>query len=314
MKADNITELSAENIRLVMRQKRPMSTIQGMAIYEDEIFQLYHTGWCGIFSLKEKNEQPLALFPLGSANSGEPDKNYTNHSNQCMFSSIHKAGNPLPLLYVTGGYGTGGDENGYFYRCMVENIELERDEKGKVTGGKSSLLQTISYKDGPLEDSNWIQPCWGCPAWFVDSENGFLYMFSCVYRTTEAFFQYNEQNRYIITRFRMPDPFGERFVLLSASDILDQFVCPYDIPFTQGGMIYGDKLYYTFGCGREKYPNGLRIFDLKEKRLCAKMDLSKGIFADEEIESCSYYKGELLVNTNTEHGGYYTLGRILEQI
>lgn len=297
-----------------MSLEKQLSSAQGMAVYGDELFQLYHTGWCAVHSLKYGHEKPDVFFPLGSANAGTPDNNYTNHSNQCMFSTVRCGENPLPLLYVTVGNGTGADDNGFFYRCAVENIVLVRDTTGKVLSGQSELLQTISYKDEGLEATKWESPCWGCPAWFVDSKKNCLYMLSCRYRTTVEFADIAGNNAYVITTFPLPDPFSEAKVILKPCDILDQFTCPFDTLFTQGGIYADGKLYYTFGMGSDKrgcYPDRLKIFDLNLRQCTETFDLSGSILGLEEIESCGFYNGELLVNTNAENVGIYSLGNIV---
>ena len=310
-----VKDLSLSKIKLVKRFDKPIVSAQGMAIYGDLIFQLYHTGYCGVFDLDQNNTKPLAFFPLGSVNEGNPTNDYLNHSNQCMFSNVHYKGNPIPLLYDTIGYGISGDENGFFYRCAVENIELEYDENGKVIGGKSTTLQVISYRNDGIENTPYEDPCWGCPAWFIDNDQKAIYMFSCRYRTTEAFKQYYDQNRFRITKFPLPNPEDGGFVMFTAKDIQDQFICPYDIMFTQGGMIKNGLLYYSFGLGDERYPLGLRVYDLNEKCLTARMDLSKSFFSTEEIESISYHDGILFCNTNAKpQGGYYSLGITEEDI
>lgn len=48
-----------------------------------------------------------------------------------------------------------------------------------------------------------------------------------------------------------------------------------------------------------EYPNAIRVFDLAEKKIVAKIDLSDSIFSNEEIESCGVYEGTLLCNTNS---------------
>ena len=154
---------------LYMKFDKILPSAQGMAIWGDFAFQLFHTGQCAVFDLKSGDPEPLCTFPLGSFNEGTPADEYTNHANQCMFSNVHRDGNPVPLLYVTIGHGTGADEDGYYYRCAVEDLHLEYGPDGRVIGGRSECLQIISYKDGPLEGMPWIKPCWGCPAWFVDS-------------------------------------------------------------------------------------------------------------------------------------------------
>lgn len=302
-----MTELSGKGIELYMRYDKILPSAQGMAAYADMAFVLYHTGVCGLYDLKTRSSRPLASFPLGSYNTGTPTKDYLNHSNQCMFSGEHLDGNPLPLLYVTAGYGTGRDKDGFFYRCAVEDIHVKRDESGGCVETESTLVQTITFSDEGIGDTKYEAPCWGCPAWFVDSENDCLYIFSSRYRTTEEFLPYYGQNRYKVTKLRKP-PLSESFVQLGAADIEDQFLLPFDILFTQGGMLAGDKIFYTFGLGDEHYPLGLRVYDLKNKCVCAKLDLSGSIFGGEELESCCFYNGELICNTNAKVGGIYVLG------
>lgn len=307
-----VKNFSPDVAELVMRYNKPLPSAQGMAIHGSLVFQLYHTGVCAIYDLETRDRVPLAVFRLGSYNDGTPDDNYTNHSNQCMFSDRCLDGNELPLLYVTTGYGTTADDDGYFYRCAVENITLDRDENGKIIAGHSETVQTVAYKDGGIEDTAFRQPCWGCPAWFIDVKGGSLYMFSAKYRTTAAYKDKWPDNRYIITRFPLPDPADGGFVTLGPKDILDQFDAPFDIPFTQGGMIAGNKLFYSFGNGNSQdylYPDGVRVYDLEKKCLCASIDLKDSVLGTEEVESISFYGDELYINTNAKpKGGYYTLG------
>lgn len=297
-----------QNAYLYMRYNKVLPSAQGMAIYGNLAFILHHTGVCAVYDLKTKESKCIVSFPLGSYNDGAEGEEYINHSNQCMFSDVFLDGNDIPLLYVTTGNRGGGDEDGYYYRCAVENIKLERNREGKIVSASSELIQTVSYINCGIEDTKWETPCWGCPAWFVDNEKKCMYMFSARYRTTDEFLQYREINRYIITKFPLPDINGAKFVKLTAADILDQFTAPFDILFTQGGMICGNKLFYTFGLGDSRYPIGLRAYDLDRKCLCAQMDLSSSVLGREEIESSSFYNGELLCNTNAEPGGIFSLG------
>lgn len=301
--------VSPEQSPLVMRYQKVLRSAQGMAIWGDLAFVLHHTGYCAVYDLESRCETCLTQFPLGSYNDGVPSAEYTNHSNQCMFSGTCLDGNPIPLLYVTAGNHFGEDENGYYYRCAVENIVLNRDEEGNVSGS-STLIQTISYKNDGIEDTPFESPCFGCPAWFADSEKGYLYIFSARYRTTAEFLPFYEKNRYIITKFKLPSPTESSFVLLHPKDILDQFLTPFDILFTQGGTLKDDKIYYTFGLGNEQYPLGMRVFDLKNKCICQEYDLTGSSFGAEEIECCAFYKGELLCNTNAPVGGIYSLGSL----
>lgn len=296
------------DVRLLMRYEKALPSAQGMAVYDNMAFILYHTGVCAIYDLVTGVPTPLAVFPLGSANDGVGGKEYINHSNQCMFGSAHFRGNSIPLMYVTTGNAGGGDADGYYYRCAVEDIRLVRDEDGRVSSASSTLVQTYCYRDEGLENTGWRKPCWGCPAWFADTENMLMHIFSARYRTTEEFLSHCDENCYRVTTFPMASPEQRGTVRLSAADILDQFDLPFDILFTQGGTLRDGKIYYTFGMGNERYPVGLRIYDLKRRACVQRLDLSDTIMGAEEIECCAFHNGELLCNTNADPGGIYALG------
>ena len=296
-----------------MRMERQGHAFQGMAILDDLVFQLFDTGLCAVFDPVSRSPEPLCVFPLGSYNEGVPDRNYKNHSNQCMFAGPRRAGG-LPLLWVTSGAGTGSDADGFFYRCSAEEITLTR-EGGRVTGGTARTLRTVSYLAGDPLPPGCEEPAWGCPAWFPDPENGFIYIFSARYRTTKDFFHLYDKNSYILTKFRLPDPADGGLTVLKAGDILDQTLFPYDAVFTQGGLLAGGRIIYTFGAGKDHYPDAVRVYGIKERRLLASIDLSASALAAEEIESCAFWHGELYVNTNSKPlGGLFRLGAVTNRI
>lgn len=287
-----------------MSFRKTFDSAQGMAVWGDEAYVLYHTGMCSVYSLISRDAEPICTFQLGSFNEGEPTTPYCNHANQAMFSGIHYEDNPIPLLYVTTGNDGGADQDGFYYRCAVENITRSDDPSGEVTF-TSELLQTIIYNNQGLEATSWESPCWGAPAFFVDTNNRSLYIFSARYRTTKQYLPYWDRNAFIITKFPLPDVVLNSRVILTAADIVDQFTTPFDILFTQGGTLYEDKIYYTFGYGNEDYPLGLRVFDLTLRKVVASLDLSRSEFANEEIECCSFYHNKLLCNTNS--GNIYSV-------
>ena len=90
-----------------------------------------------------------------------------------------------------------------------------------------------------------------------------------------------------------------------ALDILDQFVVPSDTAFTQGGLLAGDQLIYTFGCPKHGYPDEIMVFDVRQKKLTAHIRNLDEALHGEELESCAIYSGKLMLNTND--GGLYTL-------
>lgn len=288
--APNMRE--SAGIRHYMTFHRPLRSAQGMDIYGDKAFILYDKGYCGVYDLRNKQSYPIDFFPLGSCNEGTPDRNYLNHANSCMFGNLHRNGNPLPLLYVTAGTGIGYDADGYYYRCAVEDIT--KDAEGRY---HSELVQTITYSPEAEVKAPFVNPCWGCPAFFADTDKGYLYIFSARYRTKRGCTPEGEHNAYIITKFALPDVSQGGLVKLTAADILDQFSVESDVPFTQGGMLFKNRIYYTYGCPKADYPVAIQVFDLEKKTLeVERTDLSAAFYG-QEIECLGVYQGEILCNT-----------------
>ena len=277
--------------RLFMRFDKVLRSAQGMAVWRDKAFILYDTGVCAVYDLKSRDSKPLSVFPLGSFNEGIPAKEYLNHANQCMFGGIHIEDNPIPLLYVTVGTGIGADEDGFYYRLSVENI-LQTAE-----GYTAQTLQTVTYQPSDMTGSPWESPCWGCPAFFVDTQAGALYIFSARYRTKRGCVPQGEKNAIIITRFDLPDITAGPLVRLTKEDIRDQFAVKSDVEFTQGGQLTDGIIHYTFGCPKIGYPNRVMAFDVKKKKALYMVDHLDEAFRGEEIECCDWYEGQLLCNT-----------------
>ena len=299
----DMLNLNGADTKLYMRfDKAWHRAAQGMGIFEDRAYILYDTGACAIYDLVTKDPKPLDVFKLGSYREpeyqGDP---YHNHANDCMFSKTHFEGNPIPLLYVTIGTGIGTDEDGYYYRVSVENLVQGAD--GKHT---AEQLQTISYIPDGIEQTQWRQPCWGCPNWMMDPDTNSLYIFSAKYRTKAGCVPEGEKNTYIITRFDLPKVERGSFVRLTPKDIVDQFSVESDVPFTQGGTIVNGKLYYTFGAPQSvhNYHDIVMVFDLQKKCLVAQVNNMDEAMNQEEIECAAPYKGKLLVNTNGGFGIY----------
>lgn len=290
------TNLNGKNSRLYMHFQKILHSAQGMDIWGDRAFILYDTGVCAVYDLKKRDGKSLAQFPLGSYNAGTPSREYLNHANSCMFSDIHYEENPIPLLYVTIGTGIGADVDGFFYRCAVENIVMNFDEEGKEQY-TAETIQIISYQPEGIEMVPFEQPCWGCPAFFVESQEQAMYMLSARYRTKRGCVPEGECNAYIITKFRLPKLNEGSMVHLTPRDILDQFVVESDVLFTQGGTLAGKKIYYTYGCPKHDYPDRILVFDLEKKILCTQIDHLDEAFNWEEIECCAFYEGQLLCNT-----------------
>lgn len=262
-------------------------SVQGFAIYEGTGFVLYHTGVCAAYNLDEKNSQPVGVFKLGSYNDGVPDKRYANHANDAMFGDKLE-GEDFPLMYVTAGNSGESDEKGFIGYCAVEQIRL------KDGVYSSEEVQRIYYKNDGIENTSFQAPAWGWPASLVDVKGGWYYMFSARYRTKRDMAR--DDNVYIVTKFKLPDPKAGD-VTLYPKDIVDQYELPFNVFFTQGGTIYDNKIYFTYGTGKEAHPDELRVIDLdkKEYELCE--NLTDTPFGNNEIECCAFYNGRLLINT-----------------
>ena len=279
-----------------MEFEKKLPSAQGMSIWQNKAFILYDTGCCGVYDLESRKSDPLAFFPLGSYNPGIPSKDYKNHANSCMFSNVHWHGNPIPLLYVTIGNGIGQDEDGFHYRCAVENIVCTIAPDG-TEEYHAETLQIITYKPEGIEAFPFESPSWGCPAFFVDCDEGYLYIFSARYRTTRGMVPDGKKNAYIVTQFHLPMVQADSMIHLTPADILDQFTIDADVLFTQGGTLYNHRIYYTFGCPKAGYPDQVMVVDLHEKKMIALVSHMDEAFCFEEIECCEYYRGQLLCNT-----------------
>lgn len=273
-------------------------SVQGFSVWEDYAVILYHSGICAVYDLRTRDPKPLDVFKLASYDDGEADKRYANHANDMMFGGVDANG--APLMYITAGNSGEADEKGWIAYCAVEALDITRDEQGKPHFS-SRLVQKIYYKNESAEGTPWQVPGWGWPASLVDVESGRFYLHSARYRTTKDFVHLYNQNHYIVTAFPLP-PVGTGYeeVTLTAADIVDQFTYPYDILVTQGGTIRDGKLYYTFGFGKVGTPVGMRVVDLKERRLIARVDFSFTPFGRIEIECVGFYGGRLLINTQSD--------------
>lgn len=279
--------------KLYMKYERKLRAGQGMDIWRDKAFLLYDSGMCGVYDLKSQREEALDFFPLGSYNEGVPTKEYRNHANSCMFGSLIPAGKDMPLLYVTVGSGIGADADGFHYRCAVEEIM-------QGEGGYSArTLQVITYQPGDMQGLPWEEPSWGCPAFFADEKKKKIYILSARYRTKRGCVPEGKKNAYIVTTFDLPDLKEGTMVRLSPRDIKDQFSVESDVLFTQGGALYDDKIYYTFGCPGIDYPNHVMVFDLEKKKIIENVGDMDEEFNREEIECCARYGEKFLCNTST---------------
>ena len=198
--------------------------------------------------------------------------------------------------------------------------------KGMYRDGRFTYIGNSEWAN----TENYQKIGWGWPASFVDSDPtaktaGKFYLHGARFRTTEKWeglnreiytgddtgikykeFNYDDHNAYIITVFDMPAlPASEaefgKTVVLTPKDITDQFETEFDIYFTQGGTLYQGKIYYPFGNGGEygsPTANGIRIFDIEQEKIVARVDLSEDRIGmgSKEPECCAIYHGKLCMS------------------
>ena len=106
-----------------------------------------------------------------------------------------------------------------------------------------------------------------------------------------------EHNAYIITKFALPDVSQGGLVKLTAADILDQFSVESDVPFTQGGMLFKNRIYYTYGCPKADYLVALQVFDLEKRPWRWSAPTGAPPSTVRRSSAWGVYQGEILCNT-----------------
>lgn len=270
-------------LSLFLTKTKEKESHQGMDIASDCIFILENGGGCSVYDFNSRSSKPIAHFSLGSAHKD-------NHSNMANFGVETKPGASFPLLYVTVGKYNVPME----YDCHVESITRKGDSFS------SELVQTITLDPSGFSDAG-LSTFFGCPAWLVDRERGFLWVFSAVKRTLMRTTGDPKTNRYIATKFRIPKLSEGDLVTLTAADVLDQKSFEFDVFVTQGGCMRDGKIYYSFGFTLKKHPETpaqIRVFDTDTGLISSRIDLN-GIIP-EEMEDLSIYRGRMFANTNSK--------------
>lgn len=256
------------------------ASFQGLAIWNDIWIQLFNGGMWAMYDMNNPNNgTAIASGSLGSAGTD-------NHANSLTFGKKYDNSDPFPLLYVTGWIDdieTGGTGS----CCYVERLVSDGND-----GYTSSLLQTIDIDYTDFASKGFKVP-YPYLNFLCDVDNGYLYTFSAKYRTNGSQSQYDNENRYYITRFKIPD-LSNNSVTLTADDVLVQWELPYDVDFTQGGTIFNNQMFCLFGDGNDTtHKNALRVYDLLEGCEVSKVDLSQTIWKAREPEDVHVYQGYL---------------------
>lgn len=259
---------------------------QGMALWGRYIFSCEDRGHVNIYDFRRASPTPVAGFDLAS--SGKD-----NHANNAEFGVEKKKGASFPLLYISIGK-VGCDIE---WNCYVESVT----RKGKEWSSERVQVITLDRCEGWAEAG--YTPIFGSPSWLVDREQGFLWAFSAIRRTTPQVTPDPRENLYVATKFRIPKLAEGPEVHLGLKDILAQVTFPSDIGFTQAGCIHDGMIYYCFGVGNRdaKRPAALRVYDTETGRIAARYDLYDLVLQEPEDV---FLKGRwLYMNANTPSKG-----------
>lgn len=255
---------------------------QGLEMYKRYIFSLEDGGHVNVYDFKKANGIPIAGFELAS--SGKD-----NHANNAEFGIEKKRGASFPLMYISNGK-VGSDIE---WTCFVESIK----RRGKKFS--SELAQTIVLDISGFATKG-LEPIFGAPSWLIDRERKALWVFSAHQRTTPAVTLKAEDNFYIAYRFRIPALSEGPVVKLTADDLLQQVIFPFETWFTQAGCMYDGKIFYCYGVGKidpENRPSRIRVYDTDSGTIVAKYNLNEEI--PYEMEDLVIRDGWIYVNTNT---------------
>ncbi len=222
------------------------------------------------------------------------------------------------------------EENGW-YSELVQTIEF--NDAANIPDAAIDGVLTRMYKDGKFTyvsgngydaAKGYEKVGWGWAASFVDSDPteataGKFYLKGARFRTTEAMEKTNQadygitdywtDSAYLVTEFDLPglpsseaDPAYGGTVTLYPRDITDQFITEYDIGFTQGGMMYQGRIYYSYGCmgapDNLYKRNGIQVFDIAEKKIVSKLPLYLHSSWNYEPECTSVWNGNLVLTMN----------------
>lgn len=288
----------AAQVAVKVRQfaKKAGDSIQGMVITaEGHLIQGGDGGQCRIYDLNLPGDTPVAEFLFASAGRD-------NHANALSLGG-HYPGGVYPLIYLSGGQPANG-----ILECHVENIVKMGMGYRAERVQRITLVQEFVWDMNPASQyktADGFYKIWGAPTWLVDTREKCLYTFSAIYRTTAPYAKHRAENRYVVTKLRLPDP-AEGDVTLTRRDVLDQIVYEFDAFITQSGCVANGKIYYAFGFGRPRGQVGeshIRVYDLKTRKIARRIDLTDEI--PEELENCAFHQDELY--TTTQEGSLYKI-------
>lgn len=257
---------------------------QGMEIYGNLMFRTVAGGQCAVYDL---NTSATSLNAIGYFNLGSYTGDAkTNHADCLCFSDeFYDANDPFPLLYVTAGDADHG-------KCFVERIS----RSGNTFS--STLIQTITVNETQFQ-SSYLK--WGFPWVQFHVYNGYLYTIGHEYRANGSFNK--GSNYHIITQFNRPSS-TRSSVVLTPSDVDNQWTTKYDHDYQQGCRFKDGKIYMIMGHGMHESinsPNYCTVYSLTLKESIAEIDLSKGAYKNWVVQCLSIYNDKIIIGNNSNN-------------
>lgn len=257
---------------------------QGMEIYGNLMFRTVAGGQCAVYDL---NTSATSLNAIGYFNLGSYTGDAkTNHADCLCFSDeFYDANDPFPLLYVTAGDADHG-------KCFVERIS----RSGNTFS--STLIQTITVNETQFQ-SSYLK--WGFPWVQFHVYNGYLYTIGHEYRANGSFNK--GSNYHIITQFNRPSS-TRSSVVLTPSDVDNQWTTKYDHDYQQGCRFKDGKIYMIMGHGMHENinsPNYCTVYSLTLKESIAEIDLSKGAYKNWVVQCLSIYNDKIIIGNNSDN-------------
>ena len=274
--------LLCKHLFKITRPSGVNNSIQGIAVYENVLLQGFDGGYWAMYDLAALTATPFANGLLDGATS-------SLHANSCCFGDKYDSDDDYPLLYTTGGKAGatnpgGENDNGY---CVVHRFVPNNDTYD------TELIQTI-YIDWSGFVAKGFHEVFVRPNFVI--ENGYLYTFSALYRTDGSMSAYDNVNRFVVHKYKVP-ALSDATVILTADDAIDELLFDYDTFYMQGATIYNDLLMHTFGLGGNAgRKNAIRIYNVISRTEVAKIDGTLLPYKTAEPEGLAVYNGKLLAN------------------
>lgn len=240
------------------KQIAVMASGQDGAIFGNLLFRFNTKGYGNVYDLSsmDMTAEPTELAPLTTFRLDRAEE-LVPHSNAVMFGTEYaEEGDEFPLLYSNVYNNYKKSEDRREGQCCVYRLERAGESF------KTTLVQLIEIgftKDSDLWCSADVEDVRPYGNFTIDRERGLYWAFVMRDGT--------QSTRYF--SFRLPkladgvwdESLGLRRVVLTPSEILSQFDCPYH-DYVQGACCHRGKIYSVEGFHADgKHPPAMRVID-----------------------------------------------------